>query len=67
MFCDALIQPTVTYSVHLENEYTGLGAKTLVPKKHASSFLFSVEVTISRRKYVEVAVNDFTMHLVISK
>ena len=54
MFCDALIQPTVTYSVDLENEYTGLGAKTLGPKKHSSSFLFSVEVTISRRKYVEV-------------
>ena len=41
----------------------GLGAQTLAPKRHFSTF-FSV---IFQQKYVEVAINDFTMHLIISK
>ena len=33
---------TVTYSDRLGDRYTGLGAQTLSPKKHLSSFLFQL-------------------------
>ena len=33
---------TVTYSGRLGDWYTGLGAPTLTPERHFSSFLFSV-------------------------
>ena len=44
--------------------YTGLGAQTLVPKKVFQVFFLSY---ISTKKYVEVAISDFTMQLIISK
>ena len=53
----------VTYSGCLGDRYTSLGPQTLVPKKHFSNFLFSVVL----QQYVEVAINDFTMHLIILK
>ena len=34
------------------------------PKKHCSSFAFSV---VFQQKYVEVVINDFTVHLIILK
>ena len=33
---------TVTYSGELGDRYTSLGTQTLAPKKHFSSFTFSV-------------------------
>ena len=44
--------------------YTGLGAQNQVPKKHFSSFLFSVYFN---EKYVEVVINDFIVYLIILK
>ena len=55
---------TMTYSGRLGDWYIGLGAPTLVAKKHFSRFLFQLYFN---KKYVEVAINDFTMHLIISK
>ena len=49
----------VMYSGHLGDWYTGLGTQILTP-----SFLFSV---VFQQKYVEVVINDFTVHLIISK
>ena len=46
------------YPGRLGDWYTGLGAQTLVPKKHLSSFRFSV---VFPQKIVEVAINDFTI------
>ena len=54
----------VTYLGHLGDRYTGLGAQTVLPKKHFSGFLFSV---ILNKKYVAVVIIYFTMHLIISK
>ena len=53
-----------TYSGRLGDRYTSLGAQALAPKKVFQVFFFSY---ISTKKYVEVAINDFTMHLIISK
>ena len=47
---------SVTHSGRLGDRCNGLGAKTLAPKP-----------LYFNKKYVEVAINDFTMHLVISK
>ena len=54
----------MTYSGCLGDRYTGLGAQTLAHKKQFSSFLFQLYFN---KKYVKVAINDFTMHLIISK
>ena len=59
-----LLLKAVTYSDCLGDRHTGLGAQALAPKKHFSSFLFSA---VFQQKYVEVAVNNFTMHLIFSK
>ena len=48
---------SATYSGHL-------GGQTLAPKKLFPSFLFQFYIN---KKYVEVAINDFTIHLIISK
>ena len=42
--------------------YTGLVAQTLAPKKHFSSFVF-FQLYFNKR-YAEVAINDFVMHLI---
>ena len=42
-----------------------MGAQTLAPKK--AFLIFSFSSCISTKKYVEVAISDFTMHLIISK
>ena len=55
---------TEKYSGRLGDWYTGLGAQTLVPKKVFQVFFLSY---ISIKKYVEVAISDFTMQLIISK
>ena len=55
---------TATYSGCFGDRYTGLSAQTLAPKKGYSSFLFQL---CFNKKQVEVAINDFTMHLIISK
>ena len=55
----------VTYSGRLGDRYTGLGTQNLVRKNQFSSFLLSVE--FQQKKCVEVAINDFTMHLIVSK
>ena len=55
---------TATYSGRLGDRYTGLCAQTLASKKSFSSFLFQLYFN---KKQVEVAINDFTMHLIISK
>ena len=47
------------YQGHLVGQYTGLDIQILAPKKHFSSFLFSV---VFNKKYADVAVNDFTMN-----
>ena len=52
------------YTGCLGDQYTGLGAQTLIPKYHFSSFVLSV---VFQQKYIEVAINDLTMHLIISK
>ena len=56
------IQP-VTYSGQWRNRFTDLNAQTLTLRKHFSSF----SSVVFQRKYVEVAINNFTMHLIISK
>ena len=56
---------SVTHPGRLGDRYTGLGAQTLAPKKHVLGFLFSVVFYL--KKYVEVVLSDFTMHLIISK
>ena len=55
----------MTHPGRLGDRYTGLGAQTLAPKKHVLGFLFSVVFYL--KKYVEVVLSDFTMHLIISK
>ena len=55
---------TATNSGCLGDRYTGSDAQALVSKKSFSSFLFQLYFN---KKQVEVAINDFTMHLIISK
>ena len=52
------------YSGRLGDRHTGLGARTLAPKEHFPRFLFQLYFN---KKYVEVGINGFTMHLIISK
>ena len=52
------------YSGRLGDRHTGLDAITLAPKKHFPRFLFQLYFN---KKYVEVGINGFTMHLIISK
>ena len=54
---------SVTYSGHLGDRCTGLGAQNLAHKKQISSFIFSA---VFQWKNVEAAVDDFTMYLKIS-
>ena len=54
----------VTYSGCLGDQYTSFGAHTLAPNKHFSSFLFQLYFN---KKYFEVVINAFTMHLILSK
>ena len=49
----------MTYSSHLVDWYTSLGTK-----KASVSLFFQFYFN---KKYVEVAINDFTMHLIILK
>ena len=49
----------MTYQVVWET-----GKPVWAPKQHFSSFLLKLYFN---KKYVEVAINDFTMHLIISK
>ena len=44
--------------------YTGLGTQTLAPKKHYQDFFVQLYFN---KKYVEVAINYFTVHVIISK
>ena len=53
----------MTHSGCMEYRYTSFGSQTLAPKKHFSGFLLSGLF----QKYVEVAIIDFTTHLIISK
>ena len=54
----------MTYSDHLGDQYTDLGAQTLAPKNTFQVFFFQLYFN---KKYVEVAINDFTIHLTILK
>ena len=54
----------VTYLGHLRDQYTCLGAQTLVPKKRFSSFLFHFYFN---KKYAALGINDLTMHLIVLK
>ena len=54
----------MTYSDCLREWYKGLGDQNLAPKK---LFKFTFFQLYFNKKYVEVANNDFTMHLIISK
>ena len=54
----------MTYSGRLGDRYTGLGAQTLTPEKHFSSFIFQLYFN---KKYVKIAIIDLTMNLLISK
>ena len=56
------VRQAVTYSGCSENRYTGLGAQTLAHKKHFSSFLFQFYFN---KSYVEGAIIDFTMQLIM--
>ena len=54
----------MTYSGRLGDRHTGLSAISLAPIKHFPRFLFQLYFN---KKYVEVGINAFTMHLIISK
>ena len=59
-----------TYSGHLADCLTGLGAKTLAQKKKKTkknAFQVFFCQFYFNEKYVEVVINNFTMHLIISK
>ena len=45
--------------------YTSQGGQTLAPKKHFSGLFFFL--LYFNTKYIEVAINDFKMHLIILK
>ena len=55
--------PSMTYSCHLRDHYTSLNAQTLGPKKHFSIFF----QLYFNKKYVEIAISDFTVNPIISK
>ena len=55
---------SVMYPGRLRDRYTGLGAQTLARKKTLQVFFFQLYFI---KKYVDVAINDFTKHLIISK
>ena len=52
------------YSGCLGGQYIGLGVQTLALKKTLKVFFFRLYFN---KKYIEVAINDLTMHLIISK
>ena len=52
------------YPGRLRDRYTGLGAQTLARKKTLQVFFFQLYFI---KKYIDVAINDFTKHLIISK
>ena len=52
-----------TYPGRLGDRCTGFGAQILAPKNFSSLFF----QLYFNKKYVEVAINDFTMHLIFSK
>ena len=54
----------MTYSGLFGDRYTGLRAQILVPKNNFKVFFFQLYFN---KKYVEVAINDFTMHLTVLK
>ena len=56
---------TVTYSGRLEDRYTDLDSQTLAFKNQFSSVIFFQ--LYFNKKYIEMAINDFTMLLIISK
>ena len=56
--------PLGIYPDRLRDRYTGLDAQTLAPKKDFSRFVFSV---VFNKKYVEVAITGFTIHIIILK
>ena len=64
VFFYSSLMPPVTYSGLLGERYTGLGAQTGAQKK---LFKFSFSVVFQYIKYVEIAINDFTGYLIISK
>ena len=56
---------TVTYSGRLEDRYTDLDSQTLAFKNQFSSVIFFQ--LYFNKKYIEMAINDFAMLLIISK
>ena len=54
----------VTCSGHLGHWYRDLAAQTLAPKNTFQVFFLQLYFN---RKHMEVAINDFTMHLIISE
>ena len=54
----------VTYSGCLVQQYSGFGTQTLVLE---NTFQVNFFQFYFNKKYVEVAINDFTMHLIISE
>ena len=55
---------SVMYPGHLGDQFTSLGTQNLAPKKHLLSFFFQLYLN---KKYVDVAINSFTMHLITLK
>ena len=53
----------MTSSGHLGDQYTGLVAQTLVPKKLFSSILFSV--VFQQKEDIELVTSDFRVQLII--
>ena len=56
---------TVMYSGCLGDQNIVLGAQTLAPRKHFQVFFFSV--VFQQKNILNVAINNFTMHVIISK
>ena len=55
---------SVTYSGRLGDRYTSLATQTQTPKKHFYLFFFQLHFD---KKCVKVAINDFTIHLIVLK
>ena len=53
------------YPGHLGDQHTSLGTKNLGPKKHLLSFFF-FQLYLNK-KYVDIAINNFALHLIASK
>ena len=53
----------MTNSGHLGDQYTGLVAQTLAPKKLFSSILFSV--VFQQKECIELVTDDFRVQLII--